>query len=88
MRLLKVRRPLQKVVDENFPVKAKRGGGIIKIEAWEDSCGEIVKYSMAYINQSIILFILMITGVFWDMTTHTDITINIIGERLLRLMIL
>ena len=65
-----VRRPLQKVVDENFPVKAKRGGGIIKIEAWEDSCGEIVKYSMAYINQSIILFILMITGVFWDMTTH------------------
>ena len=53
MRLLKVKQPLQKVVDENFPVKAKRGGGIIKIEAWEDSCGEIVKYSMAYINHSI-----------------------------------
>ncbi len=48
-----MKRPLQKVVDESFPVKAKRGGGIIKIEDWEDSKRNIVKYSMAYINHSI-----------------------------------
>ena len=53
MRVVKVKRPLKKVVAEFFPVKPKRGGGIIKIEAWEDSTGNIVKYSMAYINHSI-----------------------------------
>jgi hypothetical protein len=40
----------KKVVTEQFPVHAKRGGGIVKIEAWENEKGEIVKYSMAYIN--------------------------------------
>ncbi|MEA1969173.1 MAG: DUF6516 family protein [Thermodesulfobacteriota bacterium] len=39
-----------KVVSEQFPINPKKGGGILKIEAWENSNGEIVKYSMAYIN--------------------------------------
>ncbi len=41
---------LKKVVSEQFPVNQKTGGGILKIEAWENEDGEIVKYSMAYIN--------------------------------------
>ena len=32
-----MKRSLRKVADEKFPVKAKLGGGLIKIEAWEDS---------------------------------------------------
>lgn len=40
----------KKVVSEQFPVNPKHGGGIIKIEAWENETGKIVKYSMAYIN--------------------------------------
>jgi hypothetical protein len=40
----------KKVVTEQFPVNPKRGGGIVKIEAWENEEGEIVKYNMAYIN--------------------------------------
>jgi hypothetical protein len=43
----------KKVVSEQFPVNPKKGGGLIKIEAWENDKGEIVKYSMAYINQLI-----------------------------------
>ncbi len=43
----------KKVVSEQFPIKPKRGGGILKIEAWENEKGEIVKYSMAYINHLI-----------------------------------
>ncbi len=43
----------KKVVSEQFPVNPKRGGGILKIEAWENNKGEIVKYSMAYINHFI-----------------------------------
>lgn len=42
-----------KVVSEQFPVSPKRGGGLLKIEAWENEQGEIVKYSMAYINHLI-----------------------------------
>jgi len=43
----------KKVVSEQFPITPKRGGGILKIEAWENKKGEIVKYSMAYINHLI-----------------------------------
>lgn len=43
----------KKVVSEQFPVNHKRGGGVLKIEAWENEKGEIVKYSMAYINHLI-----------------------------------
>lgn len=43
----------KKIVSEQFPVSPKRGGGILKIEAWENPKGEVVKYSMAYINHLI-----------------------------------
>ncbi len=43
----------KKIVSEQFPVNPKRGGGLIKIEAWENDKGKIVKYSMAYINHLI-----------------------------------
>jgi len=39
-----------KVVDEKYTLPIKRGSGIIKIEAWEDHNGKVVKYSIAYIN--------------------------------------
>lgn len=48
--MVKRREVYKKVVSEQFPVNPKRGGGILKIEAWENTKGEIVKYSMAYIN--------------------------------------
>jgi hypothetical protein len=44
---------LNKIVSEQFSINPKKGGGIIKIEAWENNKGEIVKYSMAYINHLI-----------------------------------
>ena len=40
----------KKIVSEQFPINPKRGGGIIKIEAWQNKNGDIVKYSMVYIN--------------------------------------
>jgi Family of unknown function (DUF6516) len=49
----KARTKLKKVVSEQFPVNPKRGGGILKIEAWENEKGKIVKYSMVYINHLI-----------------------------------
>jgi len=39
-----------KVVDESYTAPQKRGGGTIKIEAWQDDAGKVVKYSIAYIN--------------------------------------
>ena len=47
------KKKFKKIVSEQFPIKPKRGGGILKIEAWENPKGEIVKYSMAYINHLI-----------------------------------
>ncbi len=49
----KIKNTFKKIVSEQFPINPKRGGGILKIEAWEDEKGEIVKYSMAYINHLI-----------------------------------
>ena len=49
----KAKTKFKKVVSEQFPVNPKNGGGILKIEAWENEKGEIVKYSMAYINHLI-----------------------------------
>ena len=43
----------RKVVSEQFPINPKRGGGIIKIEVWENEEGEVVKYSLTYINHMI-----------------------------------
>ncbi len=42
-----------KVVDESYTIPQKKGGGAIKIEAWQDSSGKVVKYSIAYINHSL-----------------------------------
>ena len=39
-----------KVVEERYTLPTKRGGGIIKIEAWEDQDGNLIRYSIAYIN--------------------------------------
>ncbi len=49
----KAKTKFKKVVSEQFSVNPKRGGGILKIEAWENEKGEIVKYSLAYINHFI-----------------------------------
>ena len=49
----KTKSKFTKIVSELFPLSQKRGGGIIKIEVWENDVGEIVKYSMAYINHLI-----------------------------------
>jgi len=43
----------KKIVSEQFSVHPKQGGGIIKIDAWINEQGEVVKYSMAYINHLI-----------------------------------
>ena len=43
----------RKVVSEQFPLSPERGGGIIKIEAWGNEQGKVVKYSSAYINHMI-----------------------------------
>ena len=40
----------QRVVNEVFYVAENNGGGLLKSEAWEDPNGNIVKYSLAYIN--------------------------------------
>jgi hypothetical protein len=40
-------------VSEQFPINPKKGGGIVKIDAWENEQGKIIKYSMAYINHLI-----------------------------------
>jgi len=66
---------LKKVVTERYPISIKRGGGIIKIEAWEDAKGNIVKYSMAYINP---LIFSGDHGRVIDMTTPTISIISII----------
>lgn len=42
-----------KVIDERYSLSKKRGGGIIKIEAWEDVSGIVVKYNIAYINHAL-----------------------------------
>lgn len=42
-----------KIVDERYTFPSKKGGGIIKIEAWEDLNGKLVKYNIAYINHYI-----------------------------------
>jgi hypothetical protein len=41
---------IQKVVDESFRLKRPRQGAILKEEVWQAGAGEVVKYSLAYIN--------------------------------------
>jgi hypothetical protein len=42
----------EKRVDETLYLTKKRGGGILKEEVWYDG-DQIVKYSLAYINQAV-----------------------------------
>ncbi len=49
----KIKEKLTRVVSEQISFGKKKESGIIKIEAWENSKGEVVKYSMAYINHFI-----------------------------------
>ena len=42
-----------KTVSERYDIPKRRGGGLIKIEVWEDEKGALVKYSLAYINHQI-----------------------------------
>jgi hypothetical protein len=44
------RAPVEKVVDETFLLKRPRRGAILKEEVWQADTGEVVKYSLAYIN--------------------------------------
>jgi len=44
------KRQFVKTVSERFPVPKRKGGGLIKIEVWEDEDDSVVKYSIAYIN--------------------------------------
>jgi len=39
-----------KVVDERYTFPSKKGGGTIKIEAWENKQGQLIRYSIAFIN--------------------------------------
>lgn len=39
-----------KVIDERYTFPSKKGGGIIKIEAWENHQGKLIRYSIAFIN--------------------------------------
>jgi hypothetical protein len=45
--------PLKKVVDERFSIHRKRGGGLVRMEAWENEDGKIEKYGISYINPSL-----------------------------------
>ena len=47
-------RPLvQKVVDDTIYLKRPRRGAMLKEEVWHDLDGQVVKYSLAYINPAI-----------------------------------
>jgi hypothetical protein len=43
----------KKVISEQFSINPRKGGGILKIKAWENDKEEIVKYSIAYINHHV-----------------------------------
>jgi hypothetical protein len=42
-----------KVVDETTHVRCSTGEGIIREEVWQDSKGNVVKYNLAFVNQSL-----------------------------------
>jgi hypothetical protein len=45
--------PIHKVVDETVFLKRPRRGSMLKEEVWESADGEVVRYSLAYINPNI-----------------------------------
>ena len=44
---------LKKMVDEVHAISARRGNGKVRVEAWVDKAGNVVRYNLAYINHSI-----------------------------------
>ena len=47
-------RPLvQKVVDDTIYLKRPRRGAMLKEEVWQSEDGQVVKYSLAYVNPGI-----------------------------------
>jgi hypothetical protein len=52
-RKLRTSRPIRKIVDETIYLKRPRLGAKLKEEVWQTGDGEVVKYSLAYINPSI-----------------------------------
>ena len=69
------KRRYPKVVSERFPVPKRKGGGLIKIEVWEDEKGAVVKYSFAYINHQLSHCV----NIEWD-TSHSVISVESEGE--------
>lgn len=53
VRKQKKRLSYTKVVNEQYTLSKKRGGGLIQIEAWEDTNGAVVKYSITYVNHEL-----------------------------------
>ncbi len=53
MKKVKNRLTNTKIIDERCLISRKKGGGIIRVEAWEDDHGNVINYSMAYINHLI-----------------------------------
>jgi len=47
------RRAAEKVVDETIYLKRPRRGALLKEEVWWDKGGQVVKYSLAYVNPAI-----------------------------------
>ena len=45
--------PLKKVVDERFSIHRKKGGGLVRVEAWENELGLVEKYAITYVNPSL-----------------------------------
>ena len=42
-----------KVVDEQYALSSKKGGGVLRREVWVDKSGKTVAYNLAYINHAI-----------------------------------
>lgn len=42
-----------KVIDERYAIPKRKGGGSLKIEAWANAKGQVIKYNIAYINHAI-----------------------------------
>ena len=49
----KIPEKYQKVINEVYSISESKGGGLVKVEAWRDHNGKIVKYSLSYINHLI-----------------------------------
>jgi hypothetical protein len=50
---LTVKPPIQKVVDETIFLKRPRRGAKLKEEVWQTEDGEVVRYSLAYVNPAV-----------------------------------